>query len=169
MVAPVPAQISKLPRRKLSCPTRRSTPNSRPVNLLQPLVSFSNPCPLFSTACSLFSQNTGGGVSRMQLRDTRVGGDHSVASVLRPQRSLCCAFSCLPARNPFAPYHIPATPAFSCNYALFSATARRYPSCNQEVPHSFYRHGGVPPSEQSRSFVPCKEWQRHRNNNSNYL
>src|SRR5712664_1581763 len=39
MVAPVPTQILRHPRRKLSCPTRRSGPNSRPVNLLQPLAS----------------------------------------------------------------------------------------------------------------------------------
>src|SRR5229473_4525862 len=38
------------------------------------LRSFLRSLPLFSIACSLFSQNTGGGVSRMQLRDTRVGG-----------------------------------------------------------------------------------------------
>ncbi len=31
----------------------------------------------------------------------------------------------------FASYHIPATPAFSCDYALFCATARRYPSYSQ--------------------------------------
>jgi hypothetical protein len=40
-------------------------------------------------------------------------------------------------------YHIPVTPAVSCNYALFCATARRYPSCCQWLPHSFYRHGGM--------------------------
>ena len=37
------------------------------------LRSFLHSLPLFSIACSLFSQNTGGGVPRMQLRDTRVG------------------------------------------------------------------------------------------------
>ena len=45
--------------------------------------------------------------------------------------------------NSFASYHIPANPAVSCDYALFCATARRYPSCSQWLPHSFYRHGGV--------------------------
>ena len=45
----------------------------------------------------------------------------------------------------FASYHIPATPAVSCNYALFCATALRYPSYSQGFPHSFYRHeGGTP-------------------------
>src|SRR5713101_225162 len=38
------------------------------------LRSFLHSLPLFSIACSLFSQNTGGGVSRMQLRNTRGGG-----------------------------------------------------------------------------------------------
>src|ERR1700693_1408221 len=74
MVAPVPAQISKLPRRKLPCPSRRTSPNSRPVNLLQasfPL--FCSSCPLFSTACSLFSQNTrDGGTSAKPSRPLRL-------------------------------------------------------------------------------------------------
>ena len=33
-----------------------------------------NPTLLFSSASALFAQNTGGGVSRTQLRDTRGGG-----------------------------------------------------------------------------------------------
>src|SRR5712664_1993182 len=37
------------------------------------LRSFPHSLPLFSIDCSLFSQNAGGGVSRMHLRDTRVG------------------------------------------------------------------------------------------------
>jgi hypothetical protein len=48
------------------------------------LRSFLHPFPLLSTACSLFFQNTGGGVSRANLRDTRVGG--SSASTQRPLR-----------------------------------------------------------------------------------
>jgi hypothetical protein len=43
MVAPVPAHISKPPRRKLSCPSRRSGPNSRPA------VSATTHCPLLLT------------------------------------------------------------------------------------------------------------------------
>src|SRR5713226_8526910 len=35
------------------------------------LRSFLHSLPLFSLVCSLFSQNAGGGVSRMHLRDTR--------------------------------------------------------------------------------------------------
>ena len=64
--------------------------------------------------------------------------------VLRPQRSLCCPFSRLQTLNSFASYHIPATPAVSCDYALFCATARRYPLPFQELAHSFYHHRGVP-------------------------
>jgi hypothetical protein len=45
----------------------------------------------------------------------------------------------------FTCYHIHSTPAVSCNYALFCATAPTYPSDFQSVPHSFYRNGGVPP------------------------
>src|SRR6266436_9608674 len=54
------------------------------------------------------------------------------------------SFSRLRALNSFASYHVPAAPAVSCDYALFCATARRYPSYFQWLPHSFYRHGGVP-------------------------
>src|SRR5216684_4036007 len=57
-----------------------------PVSLRSFLRSF----PLFSIACSLFSQNTGGGVSRMQLRDTRVGGSmtrYRLSTVDRELRS----------------------------------------------------------------------------------
>jgi hypothetical protein len=51
MVAPVPAEISKLPPRNLPCSSRRSGPtNSRPVNLLQPLAS------LFPTPVLCFQQ-----------------------------------------------------------------------------------------------------------------
>jgi len=53
-------------------------------------------------------------------------------------------FSCLQTLNSFASYRIPATPAVSCDYALFCATALADPSYFQWLPHSFYRHGGVP-------------------------
>jgi len=69
--------------------------------------------------------------------------------LLRSQRSLRCAFSRLRAINPFPSYHIPATPAVSYDYALFCATARRHPSYFQWLPHSFDRHGGVPPPQRS--------------------
>jgi hypothetical protein len=48
MVAPVPAQISKLPRRKLSCPSRRSTPNSCRLILLQTLLHSQSRQPLWN-------------------------------------------------------------------------------------------------------------------------
>src|SRR6266481_8896858 len=44
--------------------------------------------------------------------------------------------------NFFVSYHILVNPAVSYNYALFCATARRYLSYSQWLPHSFYRHGG---------------------------
>src|SRR6267143_2001217 len=44
--------------------------------------------------------------------------------------------------NSFAYYHILVSPVVSYNYALFCATARRYLSYFQWLPHSFYRHGG---------------------------
>src|ERR1700720_2953291 len=48
MVAPVPAQVSKLPRRKLSCPSRRSTPNSCRLILLQTLLHSQSRQPLWN-------------------------------------------------------------------------------------------------------------------------
>src|SRR6267143_5473386 len=51
---------------------------------------------------------------------------------------------------PFASYYIPVTPAISCNYALFCATARLHPLYFQWVPHSFRCHGGgYPPVSRS--------------------
>jgi hypothetical protein len=58
---------------------------------------------------------------------------------------LLTTHSPLPALNSFASYHIPATPAVSCSYALFCATARRYPLPFQALAHSFHRHGVYPP------------------------
>jgi hypothetical protein len=51
MVAPVPAQISKLPPRKFSCPSRRSTPpNSYRLILLQTLLHSQSRQPLWNQA-----------------------------------------------------------------------------------------------------------------------
>src|SRR6266852_1055849 len=44
-------------------------------------------------------------------------------------------------RKFFPSYHIPATPAVSCDYALFCATAPRYPPYSQWLPHSFALNG----------------------------
>ena len=64
-----------------------------------------------------------------------------------PSRRSCIPTSqTLPAAvKPFTAYHIPATPAVSCNYTLFRAATGRYPSYSQQLPHSFYRHGGGTP------------------------
>ena len=53
----------------------------------------------------------------------RHAGVPSATSVFRARCPLCCAFSLFPGlehANSFASYHIPATPAVSCNYALFA-------------------------------------------------
>ena len=50
MVAPVPAHISELPRRKPSCPSRRSTPNSCHLILLQTLLHSQSRQPLWNQA-----------------------------------------------------------------------------------------------------------------------
>ena len=53
--------------------------------------------------------------------------------------------------NSFASYYIHVTPAASCGYALFCATASSYPSHFQSFPHSFYRHGGGTPLPRANS------------------
>jgi hypothetical protein len=69
MVAPVPAQISKLPCRKLSGPTRRSCPNSRPVNPLQPLCRYSvAPVLYFQQLAASFHKTPGWGVPRFPFQ-----------------------------------------------------------------------------------------------------
>src|SRR5258707_795990 len=122
MVAPVPAQISKLRH----CPTPRSL-------RIYPLPT--THCPLSSSHPSSASRGV------------------NIPPVLSSFRILPVATGVYPTTdlrifrdaNSFASYHIPATPAVSCNYALFCATARRYPSYSQQLPHSFCRHGGGTP------------------------
>jgi len=127
MVAPVPAQISKLPPRKLSYPSRRSTPNSCRLILLQTLLHSESRQPLWNQANpNSFAKTPGVGVPRF------------------PFQSPTAHYPLPNFVNSFAYYHIPATPAVSCDYALFCTTARRHPSYFQWLPHSFYRHGGVP-------------------------
>jgi hypothetical protein len=120
MVAPVPAQISKLPPRLPVAALRRPLPDSRPVNPLQPLSSL--------IAAPVLCQNT------------RVGG----TAILVSARPSTAHYPLPTFVNSFASYHIPATPAVSCDYALFCATTRRDPSYFQWLSHSFYRHGGAP-------------------------
>jgi len=88
MVAPVPAQISKLPRRKLSCPSRRSGPNSRPVNLLQPLFPCSvAPVLCFQQLAASFPKSPGWGVPKHVSLPT-----HQLApSSLRQLSALCAS------------------------------------------------------------------------------
>jgi hypothetical protein len=63
--------------------------------------------------------------------------------------------------NSFASYHIHSTPVFSCNYALFCATAIHYPSQYQQLPHSSCHHGGVPVQLQIVSVLSVPLWQIH--------
>src|SRR5712675_927246 len=51
------------------------------------------------------------------------------------------------SNNPFPSYHMPVTPIPSSTYALFSVTALPQLPWDQQLPHSFYRHGGVPLQE----------------------
>jgi hypothetical protein len=88
MVAPVPAQISKPRRRKFSCPSRRSGPNSRPVNPLQPLVSlFPTPVLCFQQLAASFPKSPGWGVPKHVSLPT-----HQLApSSLRQLSALCAS------------------------------------------------------------------------------
>src|SRR6202043_3498762 len=78
---------------------------------------------------------------------------HKPQSSIRPPPSLFRALlpgvrvspfegSFVQFRNSLASYHIPATLAVSCSYTLFCATAHGYLPYYQQLPHSFYRHGG---------------------------
>src|SRR6266404_7310748 len=58
---------------------------------------------------------------------------------------------------PFASYYIPVTPAISCNYALFCATARLHPLYFQWVPHSFRCHGGGYPPLVAPALFPKRQ------------
>ena len=63
--------------------------------------------------------------------------------------------------NFFVSYHILVNPAVSHNYALFCATARRYLSYSQWLPHSFYRHGGGTPPSSTLGACPIRSgWLR---------
>jgi hypothetical protein len=59
----------------------------------------------------------------------------------------------------FVPYHIPVSTVFSCNYALFCATAHRLLSCFQWLAHSFDRDRGwgvssaLRPPEKTRGYA----------------
>src|SRR5258708_4777080 len=53
------------------------------------------------------------------------------------------------SNNSFPSYHMPVTPIPSSTYALFSVTALPQLPWNQQLPHSFYRHGGCTPASDS--------------------
>jgi len=129
-----------LSRRNLSYSARHSSLNPRLFILLQTVCRRQRSQPLWNQANpNSFDKIPGVGVSQ------------SLRAELRFRRPS--------STNPFASYHIPVNPAVSGNYALFCATARRYPSCNQEVAHSFCRHGGVPPEESILSVRSVALWQ----------
>src|SRR6267154_1082250 len=50
------------------------------------------------------------------------------------------------SNNPFPSYHMPVTPIPSSTYALFSVTVLPQLPWNQQLPDSFYRHGGCTPA-----------------------
>jgi hypothetical protein len=116
MVVPVSAQISKL-RPYPPCPTLPTTHHSLPT--------------FFSSA------SHGADISPV-LNSFRILPVPTGVPVNLPNAS----GEPFEGANSSASYHIPATPAVSCNYTLFRATARLYPFYFQELPHSFYRHGG---------------------------
>jgi|ERR1700687_5057469 len=61
--------------------------------------------------------------------------------------------------NPCASYHIPATLAVSCDYALFRSTAASQTLSRQEVTHSFHRNrGGTPrvPQDSASTVSPAR-------------
>jgi len=105
----------------------------------------------FQSLAHSFAKHPGYGVSRSDwwtlggsrrrlpmpetvLRDTQGGVRLPLLQFGSPQRA-----------KSFASYHIPATLAFSCDYALFPATAARQTPSPQALTHSFHHNrGGTP-------------------------
>src|SRR5467141_2129711 len=128
--------VCVLSRINLSHPSRHSTPNSRPFNLLQPLCSlFSTPVLCFQSLAASFCKTPG------------VGGTSS-RFVVFPESSLQHPVS---STNSLVSYHIPVNPVLSYNYALFCATAAQQTQHPQSLAHSFYRHGGGTPLPRAKS------------------
>jgi hypothetical protein len=131
-LTPFLASLPQNPRRAFRChllPSRTvqspSAGASIACALLKSLVAlFATPVLYFQWLAASFRKTPGGGYPA------------SVQSSGSPQRA-----------NPFAFYHIPATLAFSCDYALFYATAARQTLSPQALTHSFHRNGGVPPRD----------------------
>ncbi len=127
MVAPVPAQKSQA----RSSSTRRSAPPLPATYYPRRTTHSAFVAPLFSYSYELLSPQP----LSFDNDPHCPGGDP--LPTLRHS-----GLPTLGSSNSFASYHIPPTPAVSCNYALFCATTLRYPPYSQGFPHSFYRHGG---------------------------
>src|SRR6266404_1251056 len=111
-------------------PRRTPTPAiiSFSITRLQPLASlFGTPFVCFQCFAASFAKN-GGWVYALS------SGSYEMVSIQIFRRG-----------KSFASYHIPPTPAPSCSYELFCATAPSYPSYSQSVPHSFSRIRGWHP------------------------
>jgi hypothetical protein len=126
----VPLRV--LSRTNLADTSRRSGPNRRSFNALQPLCrswrSFSHGLPLFSIACSLFLQNTGGVVSRPGL--WIVGWSQKTPAAEKQLRD-----------NPVGVH-----PRHAFASTVICATWRLYPLWPQSIAHTFRHHGGVLPT-----------------------
>ena len=127
----VPSRV--LSRTNLAEISRRSAPNRRFFNALQPLkvswLSFSDSRPLFSIACSLFLQNTGGwGIPTRPLDRRRESKTPGAGDATTGQP---CGCTSVYPRHAFAS-------------AVICATWRLYPLWSQSIAHTSRRHGGVP-------------------------
>src|SRR5882762_6408888 len=65
------------------------------------------------------------------------------------------------SNNPFSSYHIPVTLVPSSTYTLFFATTAPQPVWNQQIPRSFYRHGGGPPQANNSFQPPTQKRTKH--------
>jgi len=91
MVAPVPAHISQLPRRKLSSPSRRSGPNSCRLILLQTLLHYQRRQPLWNQANpNSFAKTPSVGVPLRQLSALCASALYFSAAFARPSRRFSC-------------------------------------------------------------------------------
>jgi hypothetical protein len=127
----VPSRV--LSRTNVADTSRRSAPNRRFFNALQPLkvswLSFSESRPLFSITCSLFLQNTRG----VGCPDPAFGSSAGVKDSRRRRSNYGTTLWCTSAHPPHA---------FAS--AVICATWRLYPLWSQSIAHTSRRHGGVP-------------------------
>jgi hypothetical protein len=106
MVAPVPAQISKLPRRKLSSPSSRLTPNSCRLILLQTLLHSQSRQPLWNQVnpnslykCAFCILEGSAGTPGVVYRDPRF---HTHCSLPTTRHPLSAALYFHDLTNPFS-------------------------------------------------------------------